>query len=220
MSAEVRHFAQSFYEVACIRARQGLDVLNLNQVIHIEEQNLCGVAFHDIDDVKDQLAVVARCHEECDTERMAIMRAFGEVTRALLQEAETLVEQMSSPILPVSPGTIVLPLVGAVNTRRAARIMQALLAGIVAHGASLVILDVTGVPVMDIAVADSLAQTARACRLLGAHVVVVGVSTKVAQTLVELNADLSGIMTLMNLRAGLDYALRRSTAVAARISPG
>lgn len=90
-------------------------------------------------------------------------------------------------------------------------------AGIVAHGASLVILDVTGVPVMDIAVADSLAQTARACRLLGAHVVVVGVSTKVAQTLVELNADLSGIMTLMNLRAGLEYALRRTAT--ARISP-
>ena len=101
-----------------------------------------------------------------------------------------------------------MPLVGKIDARRADRIMGALLAGIVAHQASIVIFDITGAGEIDSTAVDHVVKTARAAGLLGAKVLLVGVSTNVAQVLVELGADLSGIKTLMNLQAGLEYAFR------------
>jgi rsbT co-antagonist protein RsbR len=102
---------------------------------------------------------------------------------------------------------LVLPLVGAVDEGRAERIMETMLSSIVQHRAEVVIIDITGIAAVGLQTAKHLSTAARAGRLLGAQLVLVGMSAEVARTFVEEGIELSGITMLGNLQAGLDYAL-------------
>ncbi len=102
-----------------------------------------------------------------------------------------------------------LPLVGTIDTRRAMQIVEFVLEQIVEHQADVFILDITGVTVVDTSVANHILQMTRAVRLLGATTVLVGISSEIAQTLVQLGIDLSSIGIRANLQAGIAYALSR-----------
>jgi rsbT co-antagonist protein RsbR len=117
--------------------------------------------------------------------------------------------ELSTPVIQVYENILVIPLVGAIDSERARRIMEELLLGITQHQAELVIIDITGVPVVDTAVANHLMQTIKAARLLGTQSILVGISGEVAQALVHLQIDLSGVVTRSNLQAGIEYALER-----------
>jgi rsbT co-antagonist protein RsbR len=104
---------------------------------------------------------------------------------------------------------IVMPLVGSIDTMRAKDIMRTLLKGIREHKAKIVILDITGVPIMDSGVANHLNKTIQAARLKGAHTVVTGVSDAVAETIIDLGIDWDQVETLGDLQTGLLYALNR-----------
>jgi rsbT co-antagonist protein RsbR len=117
------------------------------------------------------------------------------------------IQELSTPIIPVYNGVLVLPLVGRIDNARAQNITEALLEAIAREQAELVLLDITGVAVVDTGVANHLMQTARAASLLGSQVVLVGISAEVAQTLVQLGLDLGKLMTLSNLQSGIEYAL-------------
>ena len=88
--------------------------------------------------------------------------------------------------------------------------MEVLLEGIALHQAEVVLLDISGVRVVDTQVADALLRAARAVKLLGAQVILNGISAEIAQTIVHLGADMSQISTQADLQAGLRYALGRS----------
>ncbi|MBN1485540.1 MAG: STAS domain-containing protein [Chloroflexia bacterium] len=115
--------------------------------------------------------------------------------------------ELSTPVIQVYENVLVLPLVGAIDTERARRVMEELLLGITHFQAELVIIDITGVPVVDTSVANHLIQTIKAARLLGARSILVGISSEIAQTLVHLRVDLSGVETRSNLQAGIEFAL-------------
>lgn len=117
------------------------------------------------------------------------------------------VQELSTPVVPVLEGILILPLVGFIDTERAQRIMEGLLNGIVQYRAQVVILDVTGVPVVDTGVADHLVRAARAAGLLGAQPILVGIRPEVAQTIVGLGVHLHEVATRGDLRDGLEYAL-------------
>jgi len=117
--------------------------------------------------------------------------------------------EISTPVIRVYENVLVLPLVGAIDTERAHRIMEELLTGITHHQAELVIIDITGVPLVDTAVANHLLQTIKAARLLGTRSILVGISSEVAQALVHLQIDISGVVTRSNLQAGIEYALEQ-----------
>jgi anti-anti-sigma regulatory factor len=121
--------------------------------------------------------------------------------------------ELSTPVIPVvdtpQGGIIVMPLVGSVDSMRARDIMRKLLAGIREHEAEVVILDVTGVPVLDSAVADHLNKTIQAARLKGARAIVTGISEAVAETVVDLGIDWDRVETLPDLQTGLTVALGR-----------
>ena len=119
-----------------------------------------------------------------------------------------LARELSSPVIPVFEGIIVLPLIGSIDTGRAQQIMTNLLNGTVAHRARVVIIDITGVPTVDSSVANHLLRAIQAVRLLGAETILVGITPEVAQTIVHLGVDLSEIATRSNLQDGLMYALR------------
>lgn len=121
-------------------------------------------------------------------------------------------KELSTPVIPVAVGVIALPLVGAIDTARARDVMRALLAGITRHRADVVILDVTGVPVVDTGVAQHLSQAIAAARLKGAHTIVSGVSDAVAEAIVDLGIDWSAVETVFDLHTALRRALERAAA--------
>ena len=123
------------------------------------------------------------------------------------QQTATLAE-MSTPLLTISDTTVVMPLIGAVDSRRVTQIMDTLLQGVATSRASIVILDITGVSVVDTQVADAFIRASQAVSLLGAQVVLTGIRPEVAQTLVQLGVDLRSIITRGTLQDGIAYALR------------
>lgn len=131
----------------------------------------------------------------------------------LLETQEKLVElvrQLSTPLLPLAEGVLVAPLVGQMDEARGAHFIEALLSGIQRWQAQTVLIDITGVPSMDQAVADQLLRATRAARLLGTETALVGVSPDVARTLVELGVDFTGLVTYADLRAGMRAAERKN----------
>nr|WP_255603378.1 STAS domain-containing protein [Oscillochloris sp. ZM17-4] len=117
------------------------------------------------------------------------------------------IRELGTPILPLYEGVIALPLVGAIDSYRATQVLERLLEAISEKQADIVILDITGVPVVDTGVANYLLQTARAAQLIGAQVVLVGIGAEIAQTLVQLGVSLSQLKVYANLQAGISYAL-------------
>ncbi len=137
--------------------------------------------------------------------------AFSE---ALLTAREQIIEHqlaqlqaLSTPIVPIYSGVLVLPLIGSLDARRASEMTEALLEAITSYQADQVIIDITGVPVVDTDVAQYLLQATRATRLLGSQVILVGIGAYIAQTIVQLGLDLTDIVTRANLQAGIEYAL-------------
>jgi rsbT co-antagonist protein RsbR len=137
-------------------------------------------------------------------------RALADVREANERQRELLdmVREMSTPLVPIAEGVLVLPLVGTVDSRRAAQIMDTLLEGISSRQARVVILDITGVPVVDTSVANYLLQATQAVHLLGAECILVGITPEVAQTIVGLGVDLRKLVTRSDLQSGVEYALR------------
>jgi rsbT co-antagonist protein RsbR len=123
-------------------------------------------------------------------------------------QAEALLE-LSAPLIPISAEVLVMPLVGSVNLARAGRVIEVLLEGITRTRARFAILDLTGVPSVDVETADALARTARAVALLGATVVLTGIRPEVAQALVRLGTSLDNIATCRTLGSGIKYTTRR-----------
>jgi rsbT co-antagonist protein RsbR len=127
----------------------------------------------------------------------------------LLRVQEETLRALSTPLIPVSDRVVVMPLIGRIDRQRAGQIMEALLHGVARHQAAVAILDVTGVPEADEHVADALIRATGAVRLLGAQVVLTGIQPAMAQTLVQLGADLGGMVTVATLEAGIAYAMGR-----------
>ncbi len=121
---------------------------------------------------------------------------------------QEVIRELSTPVIPVMEGVIVLPLIGILDGGRARDLTRALLAGITQHRAKVVILDITGVPLVDSMIANHLARTAQAARLKGARVIITGVSDAVAETIVELGIDWSHFETVADLQTGLAATLR------------
>lgn len=127
---------------------------------------------------------------------------------ALVEQQASAIRDLSTPVLEVWDDVLVLPIVGVVDTRRSVEIMGNLLGAIVRTKAKCVIVDVTGVEVVDTRTADYFVKICRAASLLGSRSVLTGLSPGVAQTLVSVGADLREIVTLRSLREGLKDCLR------------
>jgi DNA-binding LacI/PurR family transcriptional regulator/anti-anti-sigma regulatory factor/putative methionine-R-sulfoxide reductase with GAF domain len=137
--------------------------------------------------------------ERAQAENLGLQQEIIEAQRHALQE-------LSTPIIPVLEGIIVVPLIGSIDTMRARDLTRALLAGIRQHRARVVIVDITGVPMVDSGVADHLNKTIQAARLKGARTIITGISDAVAETIVDLGIDWGGIETLSDLQTGLVVA--------------
>jgi anti-anti-sigma factor len=129
----------------------------------------------------------------------------------LIEAQQVALQELSTPLIPISDTVLVMPLIGRIDTRRAGQILETLLEGIQRQQADLAIIDITGVSLVDTQVAHTLLQAARAVKLLGAQVVLTGLRSEVAQTLVGLGVDLSDIVTRGTLQSGIAFGLGNSS---------
>jgi rsbT co-antagonist protein RsbR len=155
---------------------------------------LCGI-ITDITHIKRRQEDIERLEAEVNEKR------------ALIEEQGTLLDQLSVPVIQVWENILLLPLIGVIDGRRAAQVLESLLSAIGSAGARIVIVDITGVPVVDTAVASYLIHAIQAARLLGTQAILVGISPEIAQTLVGLGVDFGNITTRATLQNGLEYAL-------------
>jgi nitrate/nitrite transport system substrate-binding protein len=127
--------------------------------------------------------------------------------QALIATQQDLLRQLSTPIIPLLPGCLLVPLIGDIDLGRAQQISTTVLQAVTLHRASIVLLDITGLPAVDQAAAGYFRQVAQAVALIGAQTVLVGVSSKVAMTLVGLGIDLSALTIQRDLASAVSYAL-------------
>jgi rsbT co-antagonist protein RsbR len=126
-----------------------------------------------------------------------------------IDEQRRTIRELQTPVIQVWDGILALPIVGSLDTSRTQEMNEALLDKIVATGSEIVIVDITAVPIIDTAVAKHLLETVSAARLLGAEVLIVGISTHTALTLVHLGLDLAGVTTRTTMAKGLELAFAR-----------
>jgi len=126
-----------------------------------------------------------------------------------VEDQRKTISELQTPVIQVWEGILALPIVGTVDTARAQQMTEALLDRITATGASVVLLDITAVPTVDTAFAKHLIETIAAARLLGTEVMVVGLTTNTALTLVHLGVDLGGVVTRTTMAKGLELAFDR-----------
>jgi rsbT co-antagonist protein RsbR len=139
----------------------------------------------------------------------AVRRLEAEViaTRAMVDQQRVVLDELSVPVIEIWEHILLLPIVGGIDSRRAQRLTDDVLHAVQQQRARALLVDLTGVPVVDTAVAAHLVHTIEAALLLGCQSMLVGIRPEIAQTLVSLGIDLSRIPTLSSLQAGLQAAI-------------
>ena len=162
-----------------------------NPAFDVETANGIFLALHKIINLDQELAISAYIH------------ATDEV---ISRQTEEILE-MSTPVIQIWDGVVAAPIIGMLDSGRTQQFMERLLETIVATNSPVALIDITGVPQIDTATAQHLIDTINAVKLLGSQVIITGVRPIIAQTLVHLGIDLSGITTRPTMASGLKVAL-------------
>lgn len=138
-------------------------------------------------------------------------QAHAALQQQVIDAQQTVIRELSTPLMPLAPGVLVMPLLGMIDATRALHMMETLLEGVATHQAHTVLLDVTGLSGIDTQLASTLVRSAQAVTLLGAQVLVTGINPQIAQSLVLLGVDIQGLTTFNTLHHGVSYALQGHT---------
>src|SRR3989441_5233127 len=134
--------------------------------------------------------------------------SFVEERERVIRQQQKALRELSTPVLQVRERLLILPIIGVIDSQRARQLTEQLLRGIRSNRAKVVVIDITGVPSVDSTVANHLVQTVDASRLMGATVIVTGLSSEIAQTLVTIGVDLGKMTTVGDLQGGIEEAER------------
>ncbi|HEY4210705.1 MAG TPA: STAS domain-containing protein [Steroidobacteraceae bacterium] len=143
--------------------------------------------------------------------------AFQKSREVVIQSQQRELLELSTPVVQLWEGILALPLIGTLDSERTQVVMENLLQKIVATGAALAIIDITGVPTVDTLVAQHLLKTVAAARLMGADCIISGIRPQIAQTIVHLGVDLSAVSTKATLADAFTLALRKTNS---SLTPG
>ncbi|EMG26862.1 RsbT co-antagonist protein RsbRA [Listeria fleischmannii] len=136
-----------------------------------------------------------------------IVTAYADTWEKTVSIQKLALQELSAPLLPIFDHISVMPLIGTIDTERARQIMENLLMGVVKHRSEVVLIDITGVPVVDTMVAHHIIQASEAVRLVGCQPMLVGIRPEIAQTIVNLGIELDKIITTNTLKKGMERAL-------------
>ena len=135
--------------------------------------------------------------------------SFVEERERIIRQQQDAIRELSTPVLQVRERLLILPIIGVLDSQRAAQLTDQLLRGIRTNRAKVVVIDITGVPEIDTSVANHLVETVDASRLMGASVIITGLSSDIARTLVTIGVDLSKMNTIGDLQGGIEEAERQ-----------
>src|SRR5467141_2539285 len=134
--------------------------------------------------------------------------SFVQERERVIRQQQEAIRELSTPVLQVRERLLILPIIGVLDDQRARQLTEQLLRGIRTNRAKVVVIDITGVPEIDSTVANHLVQTVEASRLMGASVIITGLSSEIAQTLVTIGVDLSKMNAVGDLQGGIEEAER------------
>ena len=172
------------------------------------------------DDSERLFAVLDVVDRWFDTAMGAIGEAYLTAKQSTILEQQEAIRELSTPVLTLMDGLLLLPVVGVIDSHRARQMTDQLLQAIHRHRAKVVVIDITGVAAVDSMVANHLIQAVEAARLLGATAIVTGLSADVAQTVVKIGVDLGRLRTVGDLQGGLSEAMRHVGFRLHRADPG
>src|ERR1051326_6549237 len=135
--------------------------------------------------------------------------SFVQERERIIRQQQEAIRELSTPVLQVRERLLILPIIGVIDAQRARQLTEQLLRGIRQNRAKVVVIDITGVPTIDSTVANHLVQTVEASRLMGASVIITGLSSEIAQTLVTIGVDLSKMNAVGDLQGGIEEAERQ-----------
>ena len=134
--------------------------------------------------------------------------SFVEERERVIRQQQEAIRELSTPVLQVRERLLILPIIGVLDSQRATQLTDQLLRGIRTNRARVVVIDITGVPEFDTSVANHLVEAVDASRLMGASVIITGLSSDIARTLVKIGVDLSKMNTIGDLQGGIEEAER------------
>jgi rsbT co-antagonist protein RsbR len=163
-------------------------------------------------DYEQALRISDGLNRSVDIAMAHLGEAYLDTKEKIIAQQQEAIRELTMPVLQIDEFLLVIPLVGMLDSQRARQLIETLLGGIRDRRARGVVLDVTGVPLVDTAVANHLVQAVDAARLMGAVVAITGISPEMAQTLVGLGAKLPDAATHGDLQEGI-VEIRRQLAV-------
>jgi rsbT co-antagonist protein RsbR len=161
-------------------------------------------------DTKALSASIWRATQLFDALGLHTVKTFQLTREDVIRRQQEEMLELSTPVVKLWDGILALPMVGTLDSARTQVVMESLLNRIVETGSEIAILDITGVPTVDTLVAQHLLKTVTALRLMGAECIISGVRPQIAQTIVHLGVDLTGVATKANLADALKLALHRT----------
>lgn len=196
-------------EVTAQRARQGVDIRELQRILSITEEILSNLVRREIVDPEQRVEALARTHSLFTETRTRIFATYVDVATSLLREQLATIRSLSAMVLPLAQGVVLMPVLGTLDAAQASVCTERLLDAVVARAARLVLLDLSGAETVDAQACEGLVRLVRAVRLLGADAIVVGLGSAMARAVVEQGLGLGNVETHNNLAQGLNAALAR-----------
>ena len=190
-------------------ARDNHDITQMYTTVEVTNTVILNHTLNALSDQEALHAAVRQMFHLMSDSSARVAQIYSQERDRIEADQQAMIAELSTPIVPLYAGILVVPLVGTIDSDRASNIMESLLEAIGREQADIVILDITGVPVIDTGTANYLLQAAKAARLLGSQVVLVGIGAEIAQTMVQLGIDMNEIVTRANLQSGIEYALEQ-----------
>ena len=188
-------------------ARMGIEFAAWFELVSAFQRSLMpAVVARNVDNPARLAEIVVGSTRFIDVAMSVIGSEYLRTKDELNRRQQQAILELSTPVLQVRDRMLILPIIGVVDSNRARQLTEQLLNAIRANRARVVVMDITGVPAVDSKVANHLVQTVEAARLIGARVVVTGLSADVAQALVTLGLDLSKLNTVGDLQGGIEQA--------------
>jgi rsbT co-antagonist protein RsbR len=193
--------------ITVARARKGYSPRETGVFLFSFKDALLKVLSEEIgDDPRALYEESIRLAKKIDNLAIASFETFIKGREEVILRQMDEIAEISTPVIRVWDGILALPIIGTLDSARTQVVMESLLTQIVETGSSITILDISGVPTVDSLVAQHLIKTVSATRLMGAECIISGIRPEIAQTIVHLGIDLSGIITKASLASALRYA--------------
>jgi len=192
--------------ISLTRARNGYSPRETGVYIFSLKEALLKTLSDEVRDVKTLYEESLGISKQLDNIAITTFETFIKGREEVILRQTDEITEISTPVIRVWDGILALPIIGTLDSSRTQVVMENLLSQIVETGSSIAILDISGVPAVDSLVAQHLIKTVSATRLMGAECIISGIRPEIAQTVVHLGIDLSGIVTKSSLASALSYA--------------